>query len=386
MTAINSFVEEIQYSFDNKTFIKIKCSKPKSKTSDLVHIYIRPILIKNDTKLSFTYKFKTNDQTKNFSIKEGLAEINSLIANQFLAFTLFTSENDFNLLGNIKGTYTLIRGKATQVQPASLSHNREKIKRSESNASYLHLLGISTENGEIIPAMADKYRQINKYLEIIEAQLKDVKLPSEIKIVDMGSGKGYLTFALYDFLKNKKGLNVSITGIELREDLVSFCNKTALECGFTSLDFVAERIENYPNTQIDILIALHACDTATDDALFKAITSNASLIICAPCCHKQVRQQVKGKEQKSPLLKYGIFKERQFEMVTDTMRALILEKNQYSTHIFEFVSNEHTRKNIMLVGTKTDSKANISQIESKLNLIKEEYGIEYQHLEKLLGV
>ena len=385
MTAINLFVEEIQYSFDNKTFIKIKCSKPKSKTSDLVHIYIRTILIKNETKLSFTYKFKTNDQTKNFSINDGLAEINSLISSQFLAFSLFTSENDFNLLGNIKGTYTLIRGKATQVQPASLSHNREKIKRSESDASYLHLLGISTENGEIIPAMADKYRQINKYLEIIEAQLKDVKLPSEIKIVDMGSGKGYLTFALYDFLKNKKGLNVSITGIELREDLVSFCNKTAQECGFSSLNFVAERIENYPNTQIDILIALHACDTATDDALFKAISSNASLIICAPCCHKQVRQQVKGKEQKSPLLKYGIFKERQFEMVTDTMRALILEKNQYSTHIFEFVSNEHTRKNIMLVGTKTDSKANISQIDSKLDQIKEEYGVEYQYLEKLLS-
>jgi hypothetical protein len=201
----------------------------------------------------------------------------------------------------------------------------------------------------------------------------------------MGSGKGYLTFALYDYLKNKQSLDVSIVGIELREELVLFCNAAAKKSGFENLSFVAERIENYKENKIDILIALHACDTATDDALFKAISSNASLIVCAPCCHKQIRQQVKGKEQESALLKYGIFKERQFEMVTDTLRALILEKNNYSTNIFEFVSNEHTRKNIMLIGAKTTTKTNIVNIDLKIKKIKDDYQIEYQYLEKLLA-
>ncbi|MEY3450690.1 MAG: hypothetical protein RL711_515, partial [Bacteroidota bacterium] len=197
-------------------------------------------------------------------------------------------------------------------------------------------------------------------------------------------GKGYLTFALYDFLKNKKGLNVTLVGIELREELVSFCNTTAKACGFEYLSFVCERIENYQENQIDILIALHACDTATDDALYKAIVSNASLIVCAPCCHKQIRQQVKGKTQESALLKYGIFKERQFEMVTDTLRALILEKHQYSTNIFEFVSNEHTRKNIMLIGSKSTEKNNEAAIDQKITEIKQTYQIDFQYLEQLL--
>ena len=132
------------------------------------------------------------------------------------------------------------------------------------------------------------------------------------------------------------------------------------------------------------MIALHACDTATDDALGKAISANANLVITAPCCHKQIRQQLKGREQESPILKYGIFKERQFEMVTDTLRALILEKNQYSTKVFEFISNEHTRKNVMLVGQKSNKKPDTEKLTEKIDALKNEYGIESHYLETLL--
>ena len=232
--------------------------------------------------------------------------------------------------------------------------------------------------------MADKYRQINKYLEIIESLLKSAKLPKQINIVDMGSGKGYLTFALYDYLVNTKKFNATVTGIELREELVDYCNDIADKSDFKNLSFVAQPIQEYDNNKIDILIALHACDTATDDAIYKGLSSKAELIICAPCCHKQIRQQVKGKEQESPLLKYGIFKERQFEMVTDTIRALILEKNNYNTKVFEFISNEHTRKNVMLVGTKSSKKSNISKVDSKISELKDIYLIEEHYLETLL--
>jgi SAM-dependent methyltransferase len=225
---------------------------------------------------------------------------------------------------------------------------------------------------------------MNKYLEIIDNQLEGLVLPEVMHIVDMGSGKGYLTFALYDYLTNKRKLKTYITGIELRPELVEFCNVTARKCGFENLSFICERIEHFNTSKIDMLIALHACDTATDDALFKAISADARLIVCAPCCHKQIRQQVKGKVQQSPLLKYGIFKERHFEMVTDTLRALILEKYQYATHIFEFVSNEHTRKNIMLVARKGGEKSSLSMLNEKIDALKHEYQIEYHYLEQLL--
>lgn len=384
MKEVHAFRAAIENSFENKTFVRITLSKPKFKSSDLLNVYVRPIMVKNEVMLSFTLHFATNDQTKNYTESAGINEIIGMMENLFLSATLFTADADITLLASKKGHYTLQRNKASQTHAGSLTHDREKLKRSKSSESYLQLLGISNEKGDIIPSMADKYRQINKYLEIIESQLDTVELPETIRIVDMGSGKGYLTFALYDFLKNKKGLDVYVTGIELRQGLVDYCNQTASACGFENLNFVCQRIENYAAAEIDILIALHACDIATDYALFKAIISNSRLIVCAPCCHKQVRQQVKGKEQKSALLKYGIFKERQFEMVTDTIRALILEKNHYATNIFEFVSNEHTRKNIMLVGAKTKIHVNEKLVDEKILAIKEEYQIEYQELEMLL--
>lgn len=199
----------------------------------------------------------------------------------------------------------------------------------------------------------------------------------------MGSGKGYLTFALYDFLWRIKKLDVRVTGIELRQGLVDFCNEKAKKCGFEKLQFINQRIEEYDDKHIDVLIALHACDTATDDALAKAIAAKSNLIVCAPCCHKQVRQQVKGKAQESPLLKYGIFQERQFEMVTDTIRALILEQHGYQSKVFEFVSNEHTRKNIMLIGAKS-KQTDPDQAKEKIKELKKEYHIDFQYLEQLV--
>jgi hypothetical protein len=381
---INDFASLLKNSIRDEEFVKLTLSKA-SNENDLNNVYVRPVIIKQSLKLSFTYRYKTNDQVKNFDLEEAEAEIKSLLKDNFKIATLFTLKADIVLMIPKKGKLIIKKGKASFAETLSDSHDREKKKRAADNDAYLHILGITDNTGNVIPKMADKYRQINKYLEVIESLIKEASMPAEINIVDMGSGKGYLTFALYDYLHNKLGLHVKIVGIDLRKELVDLCNKASKQCGFADLRFVCKSIQDYRENRIDILIALHACDTATDDAIQKGMASDAALIICAPCCHKQIRQQLKGKEQKSPILKYGIFKERQFEMVTDTIRALIMEKKQYETKIFEFISNEHTRKNIMLAGIRTGKKADEKMIDEEIFSIKKEYGIEFHYLEKAIS-
>ena len=384
MEEIKEFINQIKRAVQDNNFVKVTLSKPTKKAGELLNVYIRLTTIKQTNNLSFTYHYKTNDQVKNFAVDTGLDVLHPLIEDSFLHAVLFTTSQDVLIRMSKKGKATLTKTNPSFTDAPITTHDRQKIKRADHNDAYLIALGIMDGDGVLIPKMADKYKQINKYLEIIEGLIKTTKLPQQVNIVDMGSGKGYLTFALYDYLKNKQHLNVTVTGIELRTALVEYCNTIAKTCGFDSLKFENKSIEEFTDTRVDIVIALHACDTATDDALAKAIFANASLIVCAPCCHKQIRQQVKGKEQESPLMKYGIFKERQFEMVTDTIRALLLEKKHYQTKIFEFISNEHTRKNILLVGSKTDHDVDESKLDQKLHDIKSAYQIDYHYLEKLL--
>ena len=381
MNDLSLFFDKISESYNNNNFVKITLSKPAYKSDGLLNVYVRLVVIKGEQQLSFTCHYQTNDQVKNFGLKSALAEINKLLEGKFRVAILFTLEEDFTVQISKKGKVSTRTTVPSFKNKPPQTHDKPKTKRA-ALGKYLRLLGVCDAEGLVIPKMADKYKQINKYLEVIEGLIKNTKLPDEARIVDMGSGKGYLTFALYDYLVNQRKIDVKITGIELRQELVDFCNTTAEKCGFENLSFEAKPIEEYTE-KIDVLIALHACDTATDDAIYKGLNAKAELIITAPCCHKQIRQQLKGKEQQSPILKYGIFKERQFEMVTDTLRALIMEKHQYNTNIFEFISNEHTRKNVMLVGTKSNKKPQTDLIQSKIDTIKQDFGIEQHYLEEL---
>ncbi|PIB34290.1 SAM-dependent methyltransferase [Reichenbachiella sp. 5M10] len=382
MSTKQDFSDHVHASIQDQTFVKLTLSKPPIKTIPLQNIFVKPVRIKDGTLYSFTYRYLSKDETKNYTADEALAEINLQLDTHFKNATLCTQDQNCSLLTSKKGKVTIQKSKAVR-SSTSLAHDHNKKKRSEAGAKYLQLLGISDNQGQIIPKMADKYRQINKFLEIMEGLIQSSTLPQSPKIVDMGSGKGYLTFALYEYM-TQKGYQVSVTGIELRKDLVDFCNATAQQLGYQQLQFVNQPIQDYENNDIDILIALHACDTATDDALAKGIASKAGLIVSAPCCHKQVRQQLKGKPTANPLLKYGIFKERQYEMVTDTIRALLLEREGYESKIFEFVSNEHTRKNVMLVGVNHHSKKNHDSATQKIAELKSEFGLDYQQLEKLI--
>ncbi len=383
MNEFQQLRDTLSQSILNANFVKMTLSKPIKKSDGLPNVYVRLVKIKGAEVLQFTYHYTTNDKVKNYTITEALSELEILLLDNFRAATLFTLKNDLLIFISKKKKVSYKLNAPSFKNKLPDTHDKPKERLAEAG-KYLEHLGITDKEGKVIHKMADKYRQINKYLEIIEGLLKSTKLPKHINIVDMGSGKGYLTFALYDYLVNQKKFNATVTGIELRNELVNYCNDVARKSEFKNLSFVAQPIQEYDNNKIDILIALHACDTATDDAIYKGLSAKAELIICAPCCHKQIRQQVKGKEQESPLLKYGIFKERQFEMVTDTIRALILEKNNYNTKVFEFISNEHTRKNVMLVGSKSSKKTDTSKIDSKILSLKNTYAIEKHYLETLL--
>jgi len=382
MNELNTFLEKLTESFNTNNFVKITLSKPAYKSDGLLNIYIRLVEIKGEQVFSCTYHYQTNDQVKNYTLEEVKNVLTEVLNQKFKIAILFTLQEDFTIQFSKKGKASTKTMRPSFEHKPPASHDKPKTRRAQLG-KYLSLLGVTDEQGVVIPKMADKFKQINKYLEIIENQLKHIDLKGAVNIVDMGSGKGYLTFALYDYLVNQKKIDAHITGIELREELVSFCNSTANKCGFENLQFQQNSIQEFDAKNIDVLIALHACDTATDDAINKGMNAGAKLIVTAPCCHKQIRQQLKGKEQASPLLKYGIFKERQFEMVTDTIRALIMEKHQYSTNIFEFISNEHTRKNVMLVGVKSSKKPQLEALDKKIEELKNSFGIEEHYMERI---
>ena len=201
----------------------------------------------------------------------------------------------------------------------------------------------------------------------------------------MGSGKGYLTFAAYDYFANVRGLGAEMTGVEARQDLVDLCNQVASAAGYDGLRFVAGTIADFEVDGVDILIALHACDTATDDALYKGILASAQLIVAAPCCHKEIRRQIKPPEMLSDVLKHGSMLEREAETVTDGLRSMLLERSGYSTKVFEFVPTEHTPKNNMIVASKTGQTTDRGGLQKRIDELKSFYGITEQRLENLLA-
>ena len=382
---IKTFLNKFKDAFLKHNIVKLSLSKVHKAEKDLKNIYIVPVNIKNKNKLSFTYRYKTKDQVKNYDIEQALEYLYELIGPSFLQAQLKTTSESHQLLISKKGKSKLISSKSDSDVPSNL-HNKEKkyLIKSENN-KYLQMLGICDNNGRVKDKQQDKYKQINRYVELMSSWLTKLDPSKTQHIVDMGSGKGYLTFALYDYLTNSLKQNIKMIGVELRPELVSLCMEIREACGFNGLEFVSKDINDFKSDEVDILIALHACDTATDSAIFKGIRSNANLIVCAPCCHKQVRRDMKERSKFNSITKHGIFKERQAEMLTDTLRTLIMEKEGYKTKAFEFISNEHTRKNIMLVGKKTNDKVDTNTINTEIDFLKKSFEIERQELEDLLS-
>lgn len=385
---IETFFNRLTESNSSNQFIKLTLSSRRNKKAELINVFIKPVQLKSGLKWCFVSRYPTKDITKNYDAHEAIILIKSLLQTDFFKADLFTTTNDYQLTINKNGGTFLVTKKATHSAVATQTHDKEKKRQIDAKQNtYLHELGVTTIDGKVKSDMNDKYRQINKYIEIVDGVVKSAELPDNFRVVDMGAGKGYLTFALYDYLVNTSKLHPQITGVELRKNLVDDSNAIAANSGFENLKFKEGSIETTEIPQADMLIALHACDTATDEAIFRGIKNDSRIIICAPCCHKQIRKQLHPVNDLKPISDYGILEERQAEILTDTIRALILRAFGYKTKVFEFISTEHTAKNVMIVAVK--SKVDSGTKEKMLDEVKRLktlFGIEYHHLEKLMGV
>lgn len=384
--SIPTFISHFKSAFEQGALVKCTLSKPAAGAPEaLKNVYLRPVELKKGLMVAFNYRYQTRDEVKNYPLPEALARLQDLLENAFRNAELLSTEADYSLQINNKGEASLSQRKASHPSPADTAHNHEKHRLLDPAAPWLHALGITSARGEVLAPAQDKWRQINKYLEIIQSLLQESPLPPDAHIADMGSGKGYLTFALYDYLHNRLGMTPLVEGIELRANLVDICNRAAVAAGFDGLRFIAQNINEYQPERLDMLIALHACDTATDLALATGIRRKARLMVAAPCCHKQIRKEMETHNELAPVLRHGILEERQAEILTDGIRALLLESEGYQTKVFEFVSSEHTAKNVMITAVKGNFDARKREKALRqVTALKEGFGIGVHFLETLI--
>ena len=385
---LKKFIETVSQALQNKELIKLKLINKKNQEVEFNSIHIKPVELKSGPHLSFVFRYKTNDITKNFPTTEGIFLIKGHLEQDFSQAIAYQKENDlhFSIFPNGK-TKTKTTSPSLETTD-NFQHDKQKSRLISTDGNkYLHALGVSSSDGKIKASMQGKYRQINKFIEIIDSFQKHLNKLDTFKVVDMGAGKGYLSFALYEYLVDKFGKIVNFEGIEIRPDLVKKCNEIAKACQFESLKFIENEIQKIELIDTDILIALHACDTATDEAIAKGILANASLIVCSPCCHKQIRKEMSAQEAFGTITQYGILKERQAEIITDTIRATILEYFGYKTNVMEFISSEHTSKNLLITATKDSSQVNKNpQLLNNIARLKSMFGIKKHHLENLLNL
>lgn len=386
LETVEKFVAAITASLADDTFVKATLGNYKGGDKHLQKLNVRRLTTKKGARLYFLYRTDTRDTVKNHSLDEGARTIGELLGTEFFSGHLFTTDADYQLEIGKKGKSRLNVAKPTFKIAPPTDHDRKKKLQIDADAFYLKALGIATDDGRIRDRQQDKWRQINKFVETLAKLFDKSQLArrNDLKIVDMGSGKGYLTFAAYDYFTNVRGLNVTMTGVEAKSELAGLCNDIAQTCEFGGLRFVNGTIDDYETGDVDILIALHACDTATDDAIYKGIVARADLIVAAPCCHREVRPQIKAPAMFRDILKHGVMLERTAETVTDGLRSLLLESSGYSSRLFEFISVDHTPKNNMLVGTRLATPKKSDTITAQIAEIKSLYGIGEQRLEKLL--
>lgn len=384
---VEKFISELANSLHRETFIKLTLGNYKGADGHLQKVLVRLVESKKGTKLFFLFRYDTRDTAKNFDLTDGVKKLRELLNGDFFAGHLFTTNNDFQLDIGKKGKSRLNSAKPTFTVKPNLSHDKEKKRLIDQKSFYLKALGITTDRGDIKDKQQDKWKQINKFIETISKLFENslLKENKNLKIVDMGSGKGYLTFATYDYFKNILGLDIEVIGVDTKSELVGLCNDIAKSCDFNGLKFVNGWIGEYQPDDVDILIALHACNTATDEAIYKGISARASLIVVAPCCHQEIRPQIQSPEMFKGILRHGVMLERTAETITDGLRSLLLEKSGYSTKLFEFIATEHTPKNNMLVGTKLEKESDSESVSKQIIEIKEFYGIKEQRLENLLN-
>jgi SAM-dependent methyltransferase len=364
------------------SLVKLTLGKAAGGDLTLRNVFVRPVLLKSGPRLAFVWRHSTRDVTKNLGAQEALGLLESLIGAEFLDAHLFTTTQSAQLETE-HGRYRLRLTAADRVAAAPSGNDRVKRRAIPADAPWLRTLGVTGMHGRPVAPMADKFRQIENFAEILGRLISEAPLPRErrLRVFDLGCGKGYLTFAAADLL----GQGADVVGVEARGELVAFCKKAAEDAGLaTRLRFRQGSIADTDLGGADIVMALHACDTATDDALAKAIAAGASLVVVAPCCQKEVRPQLVAPPVLAAALRHGIFEERQAEFATDALRALLLEWSGYRTRVIEFISTEHTAKNLMITAVKAREKGDPAAAD-RIREFAAFYGIRRQALATQLG-
>ncbi len=386
MVELTPFLQFLTTSFAQGELQRLVLSRHEGDDAELIRIVMRPVMIKGQAQLSAVYERKTFDITKNFTIDEAKAWLVQQLGSAFKSALLQTTSEEWQLTRSKKQKWLQHRQKSKgSSQTANAEHNREKQRFVDQQRPFLQALGITDPQGQIIPSMSRKWKQINKFVEILAKAIRETGLQQrqEVHVAEFGSGKAYLTFAVDDYLQ-QLGITAKVTGVELRQALVDLCNQTAQRLNLSGLTFAQGDVQHFKAEGVNVMIALHACDTATDHAIHMGIRTGAEIIMCSPCCHKEIRPQMQSPAVLSPLLQHGIHLGQEAEMLTDGLRALLLEAHGYDTQVFEFISLEHTSKNKMILAQKRQKPKDVSAVFAQIAALKQFYGIEQHCLETLL--
>ena len=372
-------VKKIFEDFLDDSLLRIILSNPAFKDGagpcKALKVRVRPVMLKGG--MVFQAEELTEKQAfhRNLTREEGVSYLLGLMESGFKQAEVESSRGQARVLVGKKGTVSIKVKKNQQkmvAAPNVASHNRQKryILEEGKPVAFLEDLGVMTADGKVVRSHYDKFRQINRFLEFIEDILPRLDKSRENVIIDFGCGKSYLTFAMYYYLHELKGYEVRIIGLDLKQDVIDHCNRLSVAYGFDKLKFYHGDIASYDGVDhVDMVVTLHACDTATDYALEKAVKWDASVILSVPCCQHELNKQMDN-ELLRPVLQYGLIKERMAALYTDALRAEILENRGYRTQILEFIDMEHTPKNILIRAVKQGGpKDNRKEIEDILQFL-----------------
>lgn len=364
-----------------KSIIKWTISNPRNN-SKYIKGYIRPVEIKENSMMQIELFTKTQSFAHNYNYDEFSEIINTIMLDSFFQLNIITNEYNYSFKYTKKNHLLSNKIKNKEIKTLlNVLHNKQKkyILNDGNIIPPLVDLGVMTQDGKIVPSYYDKYRQINRFLEIIDDTIKDFK-EQELNIIDFGCGKSYLTFIVYYYLVNIKKIKTNIIGLDLKADVIKKCNEIAKNYGYNSLNFEIGDISLYkPHFRVDLIITLHACDVATDYAMYHAIKLHSKYLLSVPCCQHEINNQIK--KSSSFLASYGIVKERMSALLTDTIRAKLLEYSGYNVDILEFVDFDASPKNL-LVRAKYTGNSNAKALD-EVKQILDEFTID-QTLYKLL--
>jgi SAM-dependent methyltransferase len=384
------FLDHLRAALDSGAFSRLRLSDPLPP-APVAHLEVRPLTLRGEASVQIVERVGPRERAQNLRPAEALTALAPRIGSEFRHAHLLTPTRDLQLRPRRRGGWRLQEGLVTAPSPLDApppGHDRPKRRHLDPRLPFLHPLGVTDAKGRVLPSMSRKWRQMDKFVEILDDawQRSELAARPRLRLLDFGAGKGYLTFAAEDHLRRTRGVAARVTGLDLRADLVESGNALARRLGLADLDFQVGGLDSVPAEPLDILVALHACDTATDLALERGVRGGAAILLCSPCCHRELRPRLRPPPVLEPLLRHGIHREAEAEMLTDALRALFLEASGYQARVFEFISPEHTGKNRMILAVRRHDGGDPAAARRQALDLLAFYGLPGQALGERLGL